>query len=54
MPQMAPVWWTPMFVMFISIYIMFMIIIYFKKTPKEILNQQKNIKNNKTNNNWMW
>nr|YP_010999375.1 ATP synthase F0 subunit 8 [Arma koreana]WPM93260.1 ATP synthase F0 subunit 8 [Arma koreana] len=52
MPQMSPLWWEVLFIIFVMTYFMFNIMIYFNKKNSLI---NKNSKNNKTNNlNWMW
>nr|UGK73324.1 ATP synthase F0 subunit 8 [Signoretia aureola] len=50
MPQMAPIWWTFMMIMFNVMFIILMTKIYFNKTHMDLKNF--NFKKNKMN--WSW
>nr|UPL65936.1 ATPase subunit 8 [Dicyphus sp.] len=52
MPQMSPMWWTTMFYVFITIFMMFIIMMYFNYEMK-ILNKTS-IKKKMTQNPWKW
>nr|QDI94079.1 ATP synthase F0 subunit 8 [Leucophoroptera quadrimaculata] len=53
MPQMSPMWWSTLFIMFITTYMLVMVLMYFfnmykLKTYKKKLNKKHN------NINWKW
>nr|YP_002735073.1 ATP synthase F0 subunit 8 [Riptortus pedestris]ABZ02115.1 ATP synthase F0 subunit 8 [Riptortus pedestris] len=52
MPQMAPLWWETLFIMFISMFIIMNMIIYYNKnlTSPKVL--KKNVMNNEFK--WKW
>nr|YP_009485646.1 ATP synthase F0 subunit 8 [Velinus nodipes]AVZ00782.1 ATP synthase F0 subunit 8 [Velinus nodipes] len=52
MPQMAPIWWTTLFILFNMSFLMMITIMYFQKTPEPIMDKKmiKSIKNL----NWKW
>nr|UPL65884.1 ATPase subunit 8 [Mecomma ambulans] len=54
MPQMAPIWWSMMFLIFILTYFMVMIMVYF--SPKNKKNEKMSESINKTTKllNWKW
>nr|QDI93339.1 ATP synthase F0 subunit 8 [Quercophylus gonoporospinus] len=53
MPQMAPMWWYTLFMMFILTYCIFMMFIYFYKIYK--MKMDKIYENPKNKNmNWKW
>nr|YP_008963276.1 ATP synthase F0 subunit 8 [Apolygus lucorum]ADZ52278.1 ATP synthase F0 subunit 8 [Apolygus lucorum]ANT45815.1 ATP synthase F0 subunit 8 [Apolygus lucorum] len=52
MPQMAPIWWTMLFMTFIMAYMLYMIIMYFFITYKIEVN--KNTVKKMKNMNWTW
>nr|DAZ87576.1 TPA_asm: ATP synthase F0 subunit 8 [Stiretrus anchorago] len=52
MPQMSPLWWEILFMIFIISYLLFNILIYFNKKNLLIIKDNKFKKIN--NLNWMW
>nr|YP_010866023.1 ATP synthase F0 subunit 8 [Piezodorus guildinii]WGT93131.1 ATP synthase F0 subunit 8 [Piezodorus guildinii]DAZ87550.1 TPA_asm: ATP synthase F0 subunit 8 [Piezodorus guildinii] len=53
MPQMSPMWWEILFLLFISFYIMMNIMLYFNKKNNSIKNNKNMMKHNKQIN-WKW
>nr|UPL65367.1 ATPase subunit 8 [Nithecus jacobaeae] len=51
MPQMSPMWWEILFIMFNMTLIMMNIMIYWQKSPKTSKNLMKMMKNSM---NWKW
>nr|YP_009509635.1 ATP synthase F0 subunit 8 [Curtonida isos]AUN45052.1 ATP synthase F0 subunit 8 [Curtonida isos] len=52
MPQMAPLMWLNLMIMFLISFMLFLIVNYFMFTPKKILSEDKLISSpNKT---WKW
>nr|YP_004734454.1 ATP synthase F0 subunit 8 [Agriosphodrus dohrni]ADF65634.1 ATP synthase F0 subunit 8 [Agriosphodrus dohrni] len=52
MPQMAPIWWTILFIMFNFSFLSMITVMYFQKEPiplmgKEVTEKTKNL-------NWKW
>nr|YP_009654735.1 ATP synthase F0 subunit 8 [Catacanthus incarnatus]QCI09290.1 ATP synthase F0 subunit 8 [Catacanthus incarnatus] len=56
MPQMAPLWWEILFLMFIFSYLTMNILIYFNNKKENINQTNKNMNNMKNNKimNWKW
>nr|QWX95535.1 ATP synthase subunit 8 [Paralycambes pronotalis] len=52
MPQMAPLWWELLFVMFIWLFMMISMIIYFNKMNNPEVMGSKSIETNQKN--WKW
>nr|UPL65795.1 ATPase subunit 8 [Megalotomus sp.] len=52
MPQMAPLWWDILFIIFIILFMWINTIIYFNKNLK--INFKKNIKLNNKSFKWKW
>nr|YP_010925300.1 ATP synthase F0 subunit 8 [Sigara lateralis]WKD80503.1 ATP synthase F0 subunit 8 [Sigara lateralis] len=51
MPQMAPLWWTSLYIMFIMTMMLFYMLIYFNNKYKMMKSTKKM---EKIKNNWMW
>nr|ACJ69433.1 ATP synthase F0 subunit 8 [Sigara septemlineata] len=51
MPQMAPLWWTTLYILFIVTLMMLYSLIYFNINYKMMKSTSKI---NTTKNNWMW
>nr|YP_010022276.1 ATP synthase F0 subunit 8 [Pentatoma semiannulata]QOL12466.1 ATP synthase F0 subunit 8 [Pentatoma semiannulata] len=52
MPQMAPLWWEILFLMFLITFLAINILIYFINNKNINMNVNKNIKMNQFN--WTW
>nr|UPL65910.1 ATPase subunit 8 [Pilophorus typicus] len=52
MPQMAPSMWMMLFLMFLTSYMVYMLLIYFHSMYKPLKIQEK--KTMKKNSNWKW
>nr|AGO28133.1 ATP synthase F0 subunit 8 [Sphedanolestes impressicollis] len=52
MPQMAPIWWTTLFIMFNMSFIIMMTLMYFQSEMKPIMKKQ--ITKKTMNYNWKW
>nr|YP_009694523.1 ATP synthase F0 subunit 8 [Eurydema qinlingensis]QEI26508.1 ATP synthase F0 subunit 8 [Eurydema qinlingensis] len=52
MPQMSPLWWDLLFILFFMIYMLFNIIIYFNYKKNMIKNHS--IMNKSMHFNWLW
>nr|UPL65871.1 ATPase subunit 8 [Thaumastocoris safordi] len=52
MPQMAPTWWTMLFMVFNATLIVLSIILYFQK--KMILLKKEDLKKEDLKTNWKW
>nr|AIY61909.1 ATP synthase F0 subunit 8 [Aderitotermes sp. TB-2014] len=52
MPQMMPMEWTLLYIMFLMTFLMFNIMNYFTQPPYQQLTTKKSIYINKTN--WKW
>uniref|UniRef100_UPI0030DF4B67 ATP synthase F0 subunit 8 n=1 Tax=Mecidea indica TaxID=3127717 RepID=UPI0030DF4B67 len=53
MPQMAPMWWEILFIMFIMSFILMNIMMYFFNKMKTNMNKKEK-SNNINQMNWMW
>nr|AHH93147.1 ATP synthase F0 subunit 8 [Peirates atromaculatus] len=52
MPQMAPLWWSILFLTFLTSFLMMCIIMHFQNTQEPIKSDNKMIKVNLMN--WKW
>nr|UPL65821.1 ATPase subunit 8 [Alloeorhynchus sp.] len=52
MPQMAPLWWTVLFIMFISAMLLTMMLTYFNWNPQP--SSSLNIKHSPNQYSWKW
>nr|AQP27839.1 ATP synthase F0 subunit 8 [Termes fatalis] len=52
MPQMMPMEWTMLYIMFLATFLMFNIMNYFIQSPNKQTKEKKMININKTN--WKW
>nr|YP_009350497.1 ATP synthase F0 subunit 8 [Termes fatalis]AQP27195.1 ATP synthase F0 subunit 8 [Termes fatalis]AQP28673.1 ATP synthase F0 subunit 8 [Termes fatalis]AQP30640.1 ATP synthase F0 subunit 8 [Termes fatalis] len=52
MPQMMPMEWTMLYIMFLATFLMFNIMNYFIQSPNNQAKEKKMININKTN--WKW
>nr|AQP29504.1 ATP synthase F0 subunit 8 [Spinitermes longiceps] len=52
MPQMMPMEWTMLYLMFLATFLMFNIMNYFAQSPNKQIKEKKTMNINKTN--WKW
>nr|YP_010713845.1 ATP synthase F0 subunit 8 [Aristaeopsis edwardsiana]WDD39065.1 ATP synthase F0 subunit 8 [Aristaeopsis edwardsiana] len=52
MPQMAPLLWFNLFIMFSTTFLMFLILNYFIKVPSKV--EKANLPHSQTEMNWKW
>nr|YP_010311869.1 ATP synthase F0 subunit 8 [Grypocephalus pallipectus]UNA71177.1 ATP synthase F0 subunit 8 [Grypocephalus pallipectus]UPL65769.1 ATPase subunit 8 [Grypocephalus pallipectus] len=52
MPQMAPLWWETLFILFLMTFIFMNMIMYYNKMNNPKMNEVKNIKINQFK--WKW
>nr|YP_009465594.1 ATP synthase F0 subunit 8 [Eurydema maracandica]AUZ97275.1 ATP synthase F0 subunit 8 [Eurydema maracandica] len=52
MPQMAPLWWEILFIMFMITFMMFNIMIYFNSSKN--INKKNSLNKKSLQLNWMW
>nr|QDI93781.1 ATP synthase F0 subunit 8 [Tuxedo cruralis]QDI93794.1 ATP synthase F0 subunit 8 [Tuxedo cruralis]QDI93819.1 ATP synthase F0 subunit 8 [Tuxedo cruralis]QDI93832.1 ATP synthase F0 subunit 8 [Tuxedo cruralis] len=53
MPQMSPMWWTTLFLVFLATYMLVMVIMY-TYNIYQIMNNSSKKNNNIKNINWKW